>query len=326
MKKRFFILILFVSIIGFCKAQDIHFSQFDNSPLLINPSLSGEFKGKGRFIFNYRNQWSSITKNSFRTYAFSSDCSFFKEKLSAGLFIFKDMAGDGNMSISQINLSISSKVKLNKKDFFKLGIQASWSQKHIDMNKLTWNSQYDGNVINPNLNSGETSYQENFSYPDFATGILWTHQLKNKTRLNVGLSAFHVNKPSYNFLANTETLNIRWCGHADFSFPLSQGYIVLYPSVLFMQQGASNEINLGAIMKYNLGNIYRDRGVAKISGIFFGAYYRFNDAIIAYMRFNYKSQFDICLTYDINVSKFVVASNARGGPEISLIYIIPKKI
>ncbi|MBI5541856.1 MAG: PorP/SprF family type IX secretion system membrane protein [Bacteroidia bacterium] len=325
MIKHFFILFIILINVFFCCAQDIHFSQFNNSPLMINPALSGEFQGKGRFILNCRNQWKSITKNSFKTYSFSTDYSFLKEKLSTGLFVFKDIAGDGNMSISQINLSVASKVQINKTNYLKIGIQGAWSQKHFDANKLTWNSQYDGNIINPNLYSGEVNYQENYNFLDITTGVLWTHRFKNKTKFNIGLSAFHVNKPKYNFLSDVEKLNIRWCGHADVSFLLSPNHLTLFPSILIMKQGPSKEINTGAIIKYNLGNNSRYTGVLKSSSVFFGAYYRFNDAIITYTRFNYRNQLDICITYDINVSNFAVASNARGGLEISLIYIIPEK-
>jgi type IX secretion system PorP/SprF family membrane protein len=323
MKKQFIILIVLVLTVRLSDAQDIHFSQFNNSPLMINPALTGEFIGKGRFILNYRNQWRSVSKNSYRTYAFSSDRSFMKEKFSGGLSIFKDQAGDGNMSISQINLSAASKVQMNKNNFLKLGMQTTWSQRHIDESMLTWNSQYDGNTINPNLSSGESNYQENFSYIDFATGLLWTHRMKDKTKLNIGFSAFHVNQPKYNFLSDTKTLNVRWCEHADISVLLSPDY-TLYPSILIMQQGPSKEINIGAIAKYNLGNNSKYTGILKSSSIFFGAYYRYQDALIVYTRLDYRNQLDICFTYDINISKFIVASNARGGLEISLIYLLPE--
>jgi len=41
-------------------AQDIHYSQFDRSPLNINPALTGLFKGDLRFIGNYRSQWNRV--------------------------------------------------------------------------------------------------------------------------------------------------------------------------------------------------------------------------------------------------------------------------
>ena len=42
-------------------AQDIHFSQFFETPLLRNPALAGIFSGDFRMQAVYRNQWNSVT-------------------------------------------------------------------------------------------------------------------------------------------------------------------------------------------------------------------------------------------------------------------------
>ncbi len=47
-------------------AQDIHFSQFFEAPLLRNPSLAGIFTGDVRVQAVYRDQWNSIT-DAYRT-------------------------------------------------------------------------------------------------------------------------------------------------------------------------------------------------------------------------------------------------------------------
>src|SRR5690349_22159847 len=49
------------------QAQDIHFSQFFEAQLLRNPSLAGLFEGDLRLQVVYRDQWKSVTPNSFRT-------------------------------------------------------------------------------------------------------------------------------------------------------------------------------------------------------------------------------------------------------------------
>jgi hypothetical protein len=41
-------------------AQDLHFSQFYNAPLNLNPGLTGVFSGDLRFGANYREQWASV--------------------------------------------------------------------------------------------------------------------------------------------------------------------------------------------------------------------------------------------------------------------------
>ena len=63
-------------VLGFftIKAQDIHFSLWDMSPLNLNPAMTGQFDGDYRFNGNHRNQWSSVTV-PFTTYSLSGDAS-----------------------------------------------------------------------------------------------------------------------------------------------------------------------------------------------------------------------------------------------------------
>ena len=44
-----------------CFSQDIHFSQFFETPLLRNPALAGIFSGDLRIQGDYRTQWNSVT-------------------------------------------------------------------------------------------------------------------------------------------------------------------------------------------------------------------------------------------------------------------------
>src|SRR6187399_1183164 len=80
-------------------AQDIHFSQFYNSPLTLNPALTGKMNGMLRFALSCRNQWYALTngKTPFATYAGSFDMPirFRKDALGVGLVIVNDQAGEG---------------------------------------------------------------------------------------------------------------------------------------------------------------------------------------------------------------------------------------
>src|ERR1700760_2898501 len=53
-------------------AQDIHFSQFFETPLLRNPGLAGIFTGDYRVQGVYRDQWNSFT-NAYRTGSFNAE-------------------------------------------------------------------------------------------------------------------------------------------------------------------------------------------------------------------------------------------------------------
>ena len=106
-----FILGIMLSItLGSSFSQDVHFSQFYQTPLLVNPAFTGSFNGNIRGIVNYRNQWATVG-NPYTTYAFSFDMGLMKEKmenkyLGAGLFVYKDMAGDSKLSTTQVNFSL----------------------------------------------------------------------------------------------------------------------------------------------------------------------------------------------------------------------------
>ena len=74
-----FCVISIISGISVISGQDIHFSQFNNTPLIINPALTGVFNGNHRVFLNYKDQWRSIGA-PYKTYAISYDVVLFKEK------------------------------------------------------------------------------------------------------------------------------------------------------------------------------------------------------------------------------------------------------
>ncbi len=60
------------------QAQDIHFSQYNQAPLALNPALTGLNACDWRATLNYRNQWASVTI-PYVTYAASLDLPLIKE-------------------------------------------------------------------------------------------------------------------------------------------------------------------------------------------------------------------------------------------------------
>ena len=66
---------------GSAYAQDIHFSQFYEAPLLRNPSLAGIFTGDIRAQLVYRDQWNSFT-NAYRSGSFNAEY-----KMPVGIYV-----------------------------------------------------------------------------------------------------------------------------------------------------------------------------------------------------------------------------------------------
>src|SRR4051812_45005783 len=91
------ILFPLLSLCSFLHAQDIHFSQFNASPINLNPALAGVFDGDYRFAGNYRNQWLAIPV-PYKTYSLSTDMKLpykiGKGALGAGILFNTDKAGD----------------------------------------------------------------------------------------------------------------------------------------------------------------------------------------------------------------------------------------
>ncbi|NDE62604.1 MAG: type IX secretion system membrane protein PorP/SprF, partial [Cyclobacteriaceae bacterium] len=54
------------------RAQDIHWSQFNDNPIFQNPANTGEFLGDTRFIGNFKDQWRSVSV-PFQTFSVSVD-------------------------------------------------------------------------------------------------------------------------------------------------------------------------------------------------------------------------------------------------------------
>src|SRR6266540_82076 len=91
------------------KAQDPHFSQFFEAPLLRNPSLAGLFAGDIRIQGVYRNQWGSVT-TPYQTGSFNME---YKQPIgkandfiTTGLQILYDRAGTTNFTTSNIILRL----------------------------------------------------------------------------------------------------------------------------------------------------------------------------------------------------------------------------
>ena len=118
---------------SFSYGQDIHFSQFYNSPLNLNPSLVGGFEGDFRLVANQRSQWSAVT-TPYSTYGLSVDASqIFNSPVGVGLSAYQDKAGDSDFSTFQIALGLSYTILLGDSSHgISLGAQPSFTQRSIN--------------------------------------------------------------------------------------------------------------------------------------------------------------------------------------------------
>ena len=316
---------MFVSCSGI--AQDIHFSQFDETPLLLNPAAAGvphEF----RAIANYKSQWQSVNA-PFKTIAVSSDGRLFKNKknhLGIGLNFFSDKAGDGQIKTNQINLSLSGIIQLNPNNLLSAGLMAGYVQKTMNNSAYSWSNQYDGLSYESSRPTGELNLIPNFSYTDLAAGLQYSYgsgemymTANTAKRVNIGVSFFHPHQPANTFTGDGTKLYMKMVFHGDGAIGLKNTNLVLKPSYIVFVQGPTKEITPGLSCQYILQGSSKYTGVKKFTAISIGGYYRAMDAAIAVVKIEYNSC-AIGFSYDINLSKLKTVSNTRGGFEVSLRY------
>jgi hypothetical protein len=83
--------------------QDLHFSQFFNSPQSTNPANTGFIPDADyRLGAHYRNQWSSVMTVPYKTSSIFGDVQLFRDRLENGWLgvgglLLSDVAGSGSL-------------------------------------------------------------------------------------------------------------------------------------------------------------------------------------------------------------------------------------
>lgn len=307
-------------------AQDIHFTQFYNSPLTLNPALTGVSKGDIRFTGIYRSQWN--TANSpYRTINMAAEQKFYNVAhetwwLSGGLNLYNDRAGDGHLSTTHIAFIGSYTKMLEKESFLTLGFSAGLGQRQFDFNALTFDNQWNGSTFDPNRPVIETFDDTNILYPDFGVGFNFRGQkAKKRSKLDLGAGAYHFSRPNQAFDGSDKIqLPVRLSMYAMPVFQLSETGDLVGGATAQMQGGYFEGL-AHAAYRYHLST-KKSKEIALQLG--FG--YRFNaigDAFMPAAEVHYH-EWMVGLSWDVNVSGFTEATNGNGGPELSVRYIFSR--
>lgn len=332
--------LLALSLLTICaplvQAQDIHFSQFYSAPVLLNPAMTGNIAEHFRANVTYRNQWASIPA-PYSTVAASVEasllgCQLGMDHLGVGLALYNDRAGDGILNDVTVMGSVAYHKGLNqdRSMVLSLGGQIAYTQKSIDFTKLYFESQINsGFTIDQALPNLEPIYNNSFNYIDFRAGGLFTASVNEDINFYVGGGYFHLSKPEETFLVEElqttadKLLDPRLVFHGGGSFFLTEQFS-LSPSLLFMSQTGARDFVFGTAFGYHFdqgGNNrrYKRKNIQDGSAIYLGAWYRWEDAIVATLGVDYK-KFKFGFSYDINVSGLRTASLGQGALELTLSY------
>jgi type IX secretion system PorP/SprF family membrane protein len=315
--KRFFSLLALVVYINTAGAQDIHFSQFFEAPLLRNPSLAGIYTGDVRVQAVYRDQWRSVT-NAYKTGSLNGEYKMpvgrGDDFLTLGLQMLYDQAGTVAFTSTHVlpALNYHKSISADVNRYLSLGVMGGMVQRRLDRSKMTTNSQYEGQ------GDGETFINSQFTYFDGAVGMSFNTQLNENedNNLFVGLAYHHFNRPAASFYRDpTIELSRKWVASAGVKFSVTEAsYLTLQAD--HTTQENFKETVAGALYGIKLGDDL-EKPLYTVHG---GAFLRWNDAVIPVMKVDYHP-FSFSLSYDVNISKLKTSSMGRGGFEFGVSYI-----
>lgn len=298
-------------------AQDIHFSQFFEAPLLRNPSLAGIFTGDVRVQAVYRDQWNSVT-TAYKTASVNGEYKLpvgvSDDFLTLGLQMLYDRAGTVSWVSAHLlpALNYHKSLGTEKNRYLSLGFMGGPVQRRLDISKMTTNSQYDGAGLGENLPSPQ------YTYFDASVGMSFNTQLNENVDNNMfgGVAYHHFTHPKNSFYRNSNIeLDPKWVGSAGVKFSVTPSSYITFQGDYSMQ-GKFNEVVAGALYGLKL-NEEIENPLYTLHG---GAFIRLNDAIIPVIKVDYRP-FSFSLSYDVNISKLKTSSYGRGGFELSVSYI-----
>jgi len=324
MKRSFYKIVMVANcvlwFVPYAFSQDLHFSQFMNSPLLTNPANAGFIpQADYRLGINYRNQWSSIMAIPYKTMSAFGDVQVLRSRIETGWMglggvILHDVAGSGNLTSTKVYGSVAYHQMINAGSLVSAGFNVGWANKQINVTNLKFPDQYDGKFFDNHLPTSVALAANNISYLDLQAGVNYAYFPNDKVYVNAGFSAMHVNRPRESFFDQAPGIDnrvpVRYTGFLNGSFMVNDQWII-NPNIYFSEMAKASEIVGGLNAHYNLGG----QGESELIG---GVYYRYKDAFIPMIGLEYKD-YTFTFTYDATVSTLRNYNNTRGAFEFSLI-------
>ena len=298
--------------------QDLHFSQYYNTPLLVNPANTGfnpDFDFRAGV--NYRNQWASVG-SPYKTTSAWGDVKLLGNRIENGWIglggmLWKDQAGSGSLTGTTGMVSLAYHQMLGYNSLLSGGFSVGYTQKRIDITKLTFDDQWNGIFFDANIPSFEPFTTNQVSYVDLQAGINYAYFASENFYFNTGVSVMHINKPRESFfdasVSNNE-ISRRYNFFINASVKVVDTWI-LNPNIYVSMVGNSREILAGI-------NANRDLGDNGARQLIMGVYYRNNDAVIPL--FGYQiNDLKMTFNYDATISSLSKSNLTRGAYEISIV-------
>ncbi len=326
MKRIIWMMSVVVILTGLKAAgQSMHFSQYYNAPMLLNPANTALLpEDDFRVGLNYRNQW-AIIPVPYNTFSAFGDIKIGGNKnnenhnnwLGLGLAFFNDKAGDGNLSLMDMQASLAYHLQLSKTFMLSLGFSGGYVERSVNYDNITFDAQWDGLTFNKNIPNGEKVGIIKTSYYTAAPGINFAWFPTESIYAKLGVGVDNINRPTETFYSKGKnTLDYRPMANLDVILKTGP-VLIVNPSMYYTQQSGAQELVAGAQFRTVLTNTNQLNPL--ITQLILGAYYRLNDAAIGVAGIQVGG-LQFTMSYDFTLSGLAPYNASYGALEFSLLY------
>jgi type IX secretion system PorP/SprF family membrane protein len=324
--KKYLITICSMVSIYQSQAQAIHFMPFETTPMVINPALTGMFDGRIRACGFYSAQWNAV-EIPFVTCNASVDLPLVTFKngdyLAAGVQLYNDKAGDGNLTNFMGLGSLAYHKVFGKTDTasgrhrFELaaGIQAGYAQASINLSYL-----YFGNSLIPSappyypLSLGHV-----VQYYPIDAGISFCHAPCSRLNYIIGFSANNINQPN-DALARKQYLvsglDLNFTGVIGANLLVARR-LTIQPAILCQAVSDDTRWIGGSDIQYGIG-----KSPKLNTAVFAGLWLRSGKILCLVPGIQFKG-FRIGLGYDYYLSN---PGDGKGAVTVALKYILSQTL
>ena len=197
-------------------AQDHMYSQFFNSPLYLNPALTGQFEGDLRMNLIYRNQFTSVP-GGFNYITASVDYNI--PQFGGGVGLLFTRGTEGAAGLIKNNIAGIYSYSVGSEDYvLSFGLQAGITNRSVNYGKLIFSDQIDPQFgyIPGAPTSAEPPLFDNRFYFDAGVGINLA-----VSSFNIGGALQHINRPNESFTGTPAKLPIRGTAHVSYRWDLN---------------------------------------------------------------------------------------------------------
>jgi len=273
-------------------AQDIHFSQINQSKTFFNPAFAGSNQNSN-LLLSHRN-YSPTKMGNYLSSQVSYNQKFDLIHGGLGAQIINDRQGSGTFNRIFGSLLYSYHFKAANNIFLYAGLESKFGHLSYNTQNLTFPNMFD--PVDWELN--QTNQIEQFprrseQYFEFNTGILMVYKnymLRTFQEFSIGLAVHHLNKPASMLNHDQASIPRKYNLYFDIDIPLmsqkrTSNVPLLTPMLFVEAQNTNTMFQYGAIIhnnEYHLGVFARNNHLLQFYQIIFYAGFTFSNYNISY--------------------------------------------